>query len=494
MDKIISVFKDICLSLLENGRVLKFLVITGGLFLIYKFTFQISSVISLGVGLIPLSLVITFILLRYYNRIFYLLFISHFLILLISSFVDVRIGIMTLITNVLVVILLIIMSYYRKTKWKGSNNGMLWLYLIWGIYCILEIANPNNVQEAWNLAITYYFVYPVICAILVPLTIKKINHIEWLLVLWSFFVLLAAFKGYWQKTHGFNARELRFLFEEGGAATHLIWSGIRYFSFFTDAANFGVNMAMAILAFGISFFYVKSKTLKVYFAIVILAAIYGMGISGTRSSIAVPLGGLMLFVLLSKNFKAFLVGSVVLIGMFLFFRFTTIGDSNEYIRKMRTAFRPSTDASFNVRVYNRKRMKEYMVHKPFGYGLALGGKGERFRPKEYLPIPPDSWLVNVWADTGIIGLILYLLVHIALFAWCSWILMFQIMNKRLRNMLAAWLCVNAGYFIAAYTNDIMQYPNFIVIYTGFALCFAGPLIDKNEKEISSQAVSKDKPE
>ena len=38
--------------------------------------------------------------------------------------------------------------------------------------------------------------------------------------------------------------------------------------------------------------------------------------------------------------------------------------------------------------------------------------------------------------------------------------------------------MNAGFFAAAYANDVMQYPNSIVIYTGFALCFAGPYIDK----------------
>ncbi len=486
MGKTNSVLKDLILSLFENGRILKFMVVATGLFLIYKNIFQINSVISLGIALIPISLVIAFILLQYYSRIFYLLFASHFLVLIINQFVDARIGILALITNILVVILLIIMSFYRKTKWKESNNGMLWLYLIWGLYCLLELFNPNNVQEAWNLGITYYLVYPLICAILVPLTIRKISHLEWLLVVWSIFVLLAAFKGYWQKTHGFNTKELRFLFEEGGARTHIIWSGIRYFSYFTDAANFGVSMAMAILGFGISFFYVKSKTLRIYFIFVIIAAIYGMGISGTRSAMAVPLGGLALFILLSRNFKAFFLGSFVLLSMFLFFRFTTIGDGNEYIRKMRSAFRPSTDASYNIRVYNRERMKEYMANKPFGYGIALGGKGERFFPKEHLPIPPDSWLVNVWTDTGIVGLILYILVHVVLFAWCSWILMFQIMNKRLRNLLAAWLCVNAGYFIAAYTNDVMQYPNFIIVYTGFALCFAGPLIEKNEISLAPE--------
>lgn len=56
------------------------------------------------------------------------------------------------------------------------------------------------------------------------------------------------------------------------------------------------------------------------------------------------------------------------------------------------------------------------------------------------------------------------------------------MNKQLRGLLAAWLCMSAGFFAAAYANDVMQYPSIIVIYTAFALCFSGPHIDKDIKE------------
>lgn len=492
MNKEDSLLKGLFYTLTQNGRVLKLLGVCIGLFLIYHFMFKLGHVLALGFALIPISMLIVFIFLRYYHRIFYLLFASHFIFLIVNSFVSIRLGIITLIINICVVILLVMITYFRKTKWKDSNNGMLWLYLIWGVYCLLELLNPNNVQEAWNLAITYYFVYPVMCAILVPLTIRKISHIEWLLILWSVFILYGAFRGYWQKSHGFSSKELFFLFQEGGASTHIIWSGIRFFSFFTDAANYGAHMAMAILVFSISLFSMKNIYLKIYFVIVILAAIYGMGISGTRSAIAIPLGGLLFYVFLSRNWKGFLASIFVLISLFLFFRFTTIGDGNEYIRKMRSAFTPNKDASYNVRVINRERMKEYMKDKPFGYGLGLGGKPQRFKPKELMPIPPDSWLVNVWTDTGIIGLCLYLLLYVILFAWCSWILMFKIMNKRIRNLATAWLCMNAGFFIAAYANDVMQYPNMIVVYTGFALCFAAPVIEKKLLEKESTVTVSDK--
>ena len=129
-------------------------------------------------------------------------------------------------------------------------------------------------------------------------------------------------------------------------------------------------------------------------------------------------------------------------------------------------------------------MKELMDFHPMGYGLGLS-KGERFKPKEYMPYPPDSWLVSVWIETGTLGLLLYIFVHIVLFAWCSLLLLLKIRDKQLRGLITAWLCMNAGFFVSTYVNDVMQYPNPIVLYIGFALCFAGVYIDEsiNKKQI-----------
>lgn len=417
------------------------------------------------------------------------LFSVQLVLIVVGMFIPIRMGITTLPLVIALSIVTLMRCTNRETDWKRGQNVMFSLFLAWGAYCLFEISNSNHVQEAWNIAISQYFVYPLICAFVVPLAIRDYKGIEWLLLIWSFFIMIASFKGYWQKNHGFNEQELYFLYVLGGHRTHFIWSGIRYFSCFPDAANFGVHSAMGITTFGIATFFVRKKWMKVYFAIVTICAIYGMGISGTRAAMAVPFGGIALYILVSKNWKSFTLGILVFAAAFSFFNFTTVGDDNQYIRKMRSAFRPSEDASYQVRVENRKKMKVLMDEKPIGYGIGLS-KGAQFHPKEIMPYPPDSWLVSVWVETGIVGLVLYLLVHGVLFAWCSWLLMFKIMNKRLRGLLAAWLCMNAGFFVAAYANDIMQYPNSIIVYTGFALCIAGPYIDpvmqKEDEELEKK--------
>lgn len=462
------------------------LTITIGLYIIYKLICSGAVGIALAISTIPLLVVIFLLLTKYYHRIFYLLFASHFLILLASSFVDLKLGMVALTVSIAITLLIAIISFYKQTSWKEGSNGMLLIFSIWVVYCVIELINSNTVLTAWTAATPNYFILPILCAVLVPLSIRRYRSIEWLLLIWSIFIILAAFKGYWQKSHGFNARELKFLFEDGGAKTHIIWSGIRYFSFFTDAANYGVHMAMGALGFGISAYYTKPKFLKIYFTIIAMMGLYGMFISGTRAAIAVPIGGLMAFVVLSRNNRAFFIGLLAVITIFAFFKGTTVGNSNVYIYKMRSAFNPKKDASFQVRVENRELLKEYMKSRALGYGLGLGGgQSSRFKPKERPPVPPDSWLINVWAETGTIGFILYMILHMTLFAWCSWIIMFKITSQRLKRLLSVWICINVGFFIAAYANDVMQYPNVLLVYTGFALCFAGPAIEAKENKTTS---------
>lgn len=408
---------------------------------------------------------------------FYVLFILQFLVVAGGMFADIKTGVFTLLLVLVMTPIILMRCSYAEFDLTRARNGMMIIFAIVGLFYLLQMGNPNNVQEAWNISITHYWLYPLALSLLIPVAIRDLKGIEWLLFIWSVFVLVAVFKGYWQKNHGFNDRERYFLFVLGGYRTHIIWSGIRYFSLFSDAANYGVHSAMAATTFIISAFFVRRFWMKLYFVFVSIAAVYSVGISGTRAAIAVPLAGLLLYAIISRNWKSIFISIISVVAAFCFFYFTTIGDSNSYIRKMRTAFRPTKDASYQVRVENRKKMKTFMANRPFGYGLGLS-KGERFSSKESMPHPPDSWLVSVWVETGIVGLVIYLLVHGVLFAWCSWILLFKIMNKRLRGLLAAWLCMNAGFFTAAYANDVMQYPNSIIVYIGFALCFAGPHIDK----------------
>ena len=300
---------------------------------------------------------------------FYVLFALQFLLVAASMFMDVKTGAFTLILVLIMTFVILVRCSSQGFDMSRAKNGMMCLFAVTGVFYFLEIANPNNVQEAWNIGITHYWLYPFALSLIVPIAIRDRKGIEWLLFIWSVFILIATLKGYWQKNHGFSVRDRYFLFVLGGYRTHIIWSGIRYFSFFSDAANYGVHCAMALTTFLISAFYVRRGWMKIYFILIALGAAYGLGISGTRAAMAVPLSGMLVYAVLSKSWKSIIISFVAVGAIFSFFYFTTIGSSNQYIRKMRTAFRPTEDASYLVRVENRKRMKTLMDDRPFGYGI-----------------------------------------------------------------------------------------------------------------------------
>lgn len=134
--------------------------------------------------------------------------------------------------------------------------------------------------------------------------INRLRYVKHILLILSILVLLASLKALIQKYIGFDPLERAWL-DQGGAKTHIIATGTRYFSFFTDAGNLGSNMGMAGIVYGIITIYSSNRQTKIYYGIVALLGIYTMFLSGTRGAMAVPLGGLMLFGLISK--KAHLV-------------------------------------------------------------------------------------------------------------------------------------------------------------------------------------------
>ena len=132
--------------------------------------------------------------------------------------------------------------------------------------------------------------------------------------------------------------------ESGMYKTHLLPQITRYFSIFTDAGNYGSNMGFTCVLFGITGLFSKKPGLKTYYLCVSALSLYSMFTTGTRGAIVVPLGGLLLFALISKNIRLMSAATVGGICIYVFFAFTYAGESNYMIRRMRTAFRPNKDA------------------------------------------------------------------------------------------------------------------------------------------------------
>ena len=145
------------------------------------------------------------------NRIvtFHILLAAQFALVAANIIMNIKIGLFSMIFILLLTTTCLIqLNNDEQTNWKPGRNIMTYLFVAWLLFYFLEFAE------------------------------------KLILIVWSVFVIIFTIKGYWQKSHGFSSKDLHFLFSMGGARTHIIWSGIRYFSCFTDAANYGVHCAM----------------------------------------------------------------------------------------------------------------------------------------------------------------------------------------------------------------------------------------------------------
>lgn len=301
-----------------------------------------------------------------------------------------------------------------------------------------------------------------------------------IMLLLSVFTLTAVAKAVYQKYAGFDEIETAMLIETKMYRTHLLSDVTRYFSFFTDAGNFGSNMGFAAILFGISAIFVKKRSIRIYYTVIAMCAIYALFISGTRGALFVPIGGIILFTFLSKNIK--LMGATIFFGLFfyVFFAHTYIGEGNTSIRRMRTAFRPTEDASYMVRKENQKRLGEYLKGRPFGEGLGLGGvEAMKYGNRLTTLIPHDSFYVKLWMETGIVGLMLYLAIYVSALLRGCYLIMFRIKNDELRGMLTAIACGIFGMMVSAYGNAFFgQFPTGFIIILFLSVLLNGEHIDQ----------------
>lgn len=450
--------------------------------LFYKITMQRGCNFGYIVVASPIIVINLFFLLKNPLWSFMILFICNYFIMGVSRYITLPVPISAFMDSIMsfTFLALFIKSIFIKTEWKRIFNTLTLITLIWLIFCILELLNPRLTSFAdWFTKVRSMAFYPLTITILSSILLNKYKHIKLILLFWSVLTILAAFKGYWQKNHGFDPSELIWLYLGGGAKTHLISTGIRFFSFFSDAGNYGSCMGFSMVVFSISALFIKNKWLKIYFFIVALSGGYGMSISGTRGALAVPFTGYAFFVLISRNKKLALSSILILITAFCFLNYTAIGDSNKTIRRMRSAF-DTNDASLNVRLENQKKLKEHLKDLPFGAGIGFGNAPDIKNPDyAFSVIPSDSWFVRIWIQTGIVGLSLYILLLFVGIISGAYTILFKIKNKELGGILAALLAGVVGMTASAYGNEILgQYPSCYIYFICFAIVFMGKYYDK----------------
>lgn len=372
---------------------------------------------------------------------------------------------------------------------KNGFNMLTVSYVAWILFTLFQLTNPGIHSEGITQGIRNWILGTFVLYIATSVISVTPQLLRQGLAVIGVFTIIAFLKLLYQRYVGFDEAELYWLYVQGGSVTHIIHSGIRYFSYFTDAANFGTCMGAIATVYTIAGCNTQNRQTTIFYLFIAAIGYVSMLMSGTRGSLAVPAIGFMLYCLLCKNIRAFLISSGIGISLLVFLAFTEIGNDNSFIRRARTIFHPTEDASFNVRVENRKEIALYLRNHPWGVGISedIPKLWEKEGLYEEGTLPPDSFYVSIWIQTGIWGLILYVAIQIIVLLRCCYIVLFQVHDKRLRQILAALTCGVFGILVSGYSGNSPGMPptNFLIVAM-IAFVMNGVYIDK---QITQQKIN-----
>ncbi len=373
----------------------------------------------------------------------------------------------------------------QEARFERTANIMLYTLIVWCGFCTLEVLNDTcgiGIDVGGWYTVARMMAFQLIYAFIIfSIYISNPQVLIKYFYIWGALALFASFWVWKQQNFGFTNAENAFI-QGRGRSTHILQGGtlIRYFSIYSDAANFGIGIASTAVAFIIFGITAKVRKYKIFFLIVGAACAWAMFPSGTRTAIASLMAGFMAYIFLSKSFKIAIPFTVIFILFVFMLAFTTIGNSNQSIRRMRSAF-DKNDASAGAREINREAMKKYMNEAPWGIGMNVGYQNVPANNKYTFmaTVPPDSEYVFIWIHTGIIGITIFLICTAIMLIGACWIVFFKINSPSLRGIGAGLCCAFVSQQLGGYGNQVlMQFPNGLVFYGGLTIVYILPFLEK----------------
>lgn len=386
----------------------------------------------------------------------------------------------------------VLFYYWQSAPTKYWRSPVIWGFTGWMILILMQLGNPiANSRMAWFYAMRGMALYPFLTLILGMLIFRSPKDIKRFFIVWMTLSLFGALYGVMQQMFGVFGFEQRWL-DAGAAVQHILFGKLRIFSFYSDAGQFGPAMAHAALVAGLLFLSSHRRRIRWIMLIIAMITFYGMLISGTRGALAVPFFGGIVYLILIKNFRILALGLVTGVMLFSFLKYTTIGNSNYEINRLRTALDPN-NPSLLVRLNNQARLKVFLADKPFGGGVGSAGSwGQRFSPGTFLAeFPTDSLYVAIRAETGVIGLYAFFLLIFGPAIW-AFIRIYTMPESPRRPVLVALLSGYFGILGASYGNSVLtQMPTSFICYFSLIIIFTSIQRYDREEEIARSKVAVD---
>ena len=376
-------------------------------------------------------------------------------------------------------------------------NIMLLAIMIWCGFCCIEVLNDTcglGINfTAWFTGARLMALQLVWIILVFTLYIDSPKILLTYVRVWAGLSLFSALWTWKMINIGFTDAENRWLYSVG-YVTHLLNGGtlIRYWSTFSDAANYGCNAgasAVAFLVFGITS---KLKRDKIFFLITAAAVTWGMFQSGTRTAMFAMIAGFMVFLVVSKSVKIMVPSAILGAIMLIILMFTNIGNGNQQIRRMRSAFKKDEDASAKVRDINQAAMAKYLKDAPWGIGIGMFSEDIPAwnKYKKLSQIPPDSEYVFIWVRTGTIGVTVFACCMMLMLGGACYVVLFRLKNKSLIGIGGGMCSAFAAIQLAGYANQVIfQYPNGLTFFGGIAIVYLLPYIEPEWEEYEKKRIA-----
>lgn len=377
--------------------------------------------------------------------------------------------------------LALIFKQFQKTDWGPMRHDFNVMNLIWMAWLIIELFNPEaRSKAAWFYAMRSMGLYPLMAFGLVLMLLRDKKDLNRFIHIIFIISVLGALWGLKQKNIGLDDAEKRWLYVGGNADTHILFGVLRVFSFYSDAGQFGASQAMVALIAGIIFVGPGSifSLKKILYGFTALMTFVGFGISGTRGALAVLAAGGITYLVMTKRVAILMLGLFFAGGAYYLLRYTTVMQANPQVRRMRTGVDPE-NPSMMVRKRNQIKFANYLENRPMGGGVGSAGFwGNRFSPGTFLAeTATDSWYVKIWAETGIIGLLIHVFC-LGYFVGRAGHTIWHVRDPVLHTKLNALFSGMLGIILASFGNQVLaQFPTGIIVYLSIPLFALAPHFD-----------------
>ncbi len=382
---------------------------------------------------------------------------------------------------------------FERTDWSPLRNDIMLLALVWYGYIFMELGNPEMVSAtAWFYAMRGVGFYQLLTFGLVFMLYRHPKYLDQFLNIIGLVSVFGCLWGFRQMLFGTDAAEDHWLYAEGHEDEHILHGVLRVFSFYSDAGQFGASQAMMSLVFGLICLGPISWSKRIYYGLISIMCFLGFAISGTRGALAVPAAGVLMYLIVSKNFRILILGLLAIGTIYYILRFTFLFQGVEQVRRMRSGLDPNSP-SLMVRLNNQKTFGRYLASRPIGGGIGTAGFwGARFSPHTLLAnTATDSYYVKIWAETGIVGICLHLFI-LGYFVGKGGYVVWNLRDEELRYKIMALYSGMGGVLLASYGNQVFsQMPTGMIMNISIPMIFLAPLFDKIIAEQKKEQQEKD---